>query len=175
LNVTAVYRIRQGLRAVFAFSQPVELSLAADYLTPDLLVLFQQMRRGEQLHSLNVLRDVLAGGSVPRDLAVAALLHDVGKSRFPMQTWQKTLVVLVRAFTPGLFQRWSKGDPRNIWYRPFVVNVQHPVWSAELVAAAGASETAIWLVAHHQEPAAQWANHPLAPLLHQLQQADDSN
>jgi hypothetical protein len=173
--MTAVYRIRQGLRAVFAFSQEVELPLAAEYLTPELMELFQRMRRSEQLHSLNVLRDVLAQGSTPRKLAVAALLHDVGKSRYPMGTWQKTLAVVVRAISPNLFERWSKGSPANLWNRPFVVYVDHPTWSAKLIADAGASEDAVWLVMHHQESADQWKNHPLATLLRQLQQADDSN
>ncbi len=173
--MAATYRIRQGLRAVFAFSKPVEVSLAAEYLTPELLALFQQMRRIEQLHCLNVLRDVLAQGAAPRDLAVAALLHDVGKSRYPMQVWQKTLAVLVRAFSPQLFERWSKGNPTNLWHRPFVVYVHHPAWSAELIASAGASENAVWLAAHHQESAERWKNHPLVTLLIQLQQADNSN
>jgi hypothetical protein len=175
MNMTAAYRIRQGIRAVFAFSQPVELPLAAQYLTPELLVLFQQMRRSEQLHSLNVLRDVLAQGATPRDLAVAALLHDVGKSRYPLRTWQKTIAVLTRTFAPQLFERWSKGSPADRWLRPYVVYVEHPVWGAELIRAAGASEAAIWLVAHHQDSAALWEQHPLAPLLRRLQSADDSN
>lgn len=173
--MTAAYRIRQGLQAIFAFAQPVELPLAAQYLTPELLSLFSQMRHSEQLHSMNVLRDVLAAGTTSLDLAVAALMHDVGKSRYPLRTWQKTLAVMVRKFAPDLFKRWSKGNPGNIWMCPFVVYVEHPNWSAEMIAAAGASETAIWLVTHHQEPASQWAEHPLASLLRQLQQADDAN
>jgi hypothetical protein len=173
--MTATYRIRQGLRAIFAFAQPVELPLAAQYLTPELLSLFSQMRHSEQLHSLNVLRDVLAAGTTPSDLAIAALLHDVGKSRYPLRTWQKTFAVLVRRLAPNLFERWSKGNPQNVWIRPFVVYVDHPRWSAEMIAAAGASETAIWLVTHHQQRASQWDDHPLASLLHQLQQADDAN
>lgn len=173
--MTAVYRIRQGLRTVLAFSQPVEVSLAAEYLTPDLLALFEQMRRGEQLHSLNVLRHVLAQGATPRDLAVAALLHDVGKTRYPLRTWQKTLAVLVRALSPAWFSRWSKGDPANMWMRPFVVYVQHPAWGANMIAAAGASETAVWLVDHHQDSTEHWESHPNVPLLRRLQQADDKN
>jgi len=173
--MTAAYRIRQGLRAVLAFSQPVEVSLAAEYLTPELLALFEQMRRGEQLHSLNVLRAVLEQGATPRDLAVAALLHDVGKSRYSLRTWQKTLAVLVRALSPAWFARWSEGDPAHVWMRPFVVYVQHPAWGANMIAAAGASETAVWLVAHHQDFAERWEHHPCAALLRRLQQADNSN
>src|SRR5689334_17582658 len=128
-----VYRLQQGLRALFAFSQPVDWTLAERYLSPKLLTLFRQMDRGEQLHSLGVLRIVLAQGDTPPDLAVAALLHDVGKSRYPIGVAQKTLAVLVRAIVPSAYMRWSKGSPLNLWERPFVVYEQHPQWSAELL------------------------------------------
>lgn len=175
-----LHRLLQGLRALFAFAQPVEIESAARYLSPEQLTLFRQMRRGEQLHSLRVLRDVLAAGdgapdSAMPDLAVAALLHDVGKTRYPLALWQKTLPVLVRPLLPDLFRRLSAGDPRRWWQRPFVVYSHHPVWSAELLAATGASSAAIWLVAHHQEQAEQWQNHVLFPLLKRLQAADDTN
>ncbi len=173
--MTASYRIRQGLRALFAFSQPVDYDLAAQYLTPALFNCFRAMRRSEQLHSLQVLRTVLAQGSTPHDLAVAALLHDAGKSRYAFPIWQKTLVVLVEAFAPALFQRLSQGQEHNRLHRPFVLSAQHPAWSAEQVAAAGGSATAVWLVRHHAGSSARWAGHPDVHLLQRLQAADDAN
>ncbi len=175
MTMMAVQRVRQGLRALFAFSQPIDLDLAAQVLSPPLLALFRQMSRSEQLHSLNVHHDVLAQGATPRDLATAALLHDVGKSRYPIRIWQKTLVVLVRAGQPGLFQRWSQGSPNNIIQRPFVVNIHHPEWSAEMIREAGASEIAVWLVRNHADHSTEIASHPNADLLRRLQQADDAN
>jgi hypothetical protein len=169
----AVYRINQALRGLLAFSQPVERALAAEYLSLELLALFDQMRRSEQLHGLNVLRMVMAQGSTPNDLAVAALLHDVGKSRYAVRIWQKTLAVVVSTLAPGLFERWSHGSPDDFWQRPFVVKAQHPRWSADMLTAARASETAIWLVAHHQDTTP--VHHPQAHLLQRLQQADDAN
>lgn len=173
--MTTRHRIQQGVRALLAFSLRVDESLAQAYLTPELMTLFRGMLRSEQLHSLNVLRDVLAGGDAPDDLTTAALLHDVGKSRYPLRVWQKTLAVLVRAFVPPLYRRWQAGDPANILHRPFVAAAHHPAWSAELVARAGASERAVWLIAHHQDDAAVWQNHPYAALLRRLQAADDAN
>jgi hypothetical protein len=171
----AVYRIKQGLRALFAFSRPVDDDLAAQVLSPELLNLFHAMRRSEQQHSLNVLRTLMAQGSVPDDLAVAALLHDAGKSRYPFPVWQKTLVVLVRAFTPSLFRRLRSGSETNGLQRPFVLSVHHPAWSADMVNAAGGSERAVWLIAHHADPLEQWADHPHAELLQRLRAADDAN
>jgi hypothetical protein len=173
--MAAAQRLRQGIRALLAFSQPIDTALAADYLSPALMTCFERMRRSEQLHSLNVLRDILAQGSTSSDLAIAALLHDVGKSRYPFPTWQKTLVVLTRTFAPRLFERLSRGDEKIFWQRPFVLSEHHPAWSAQMIAAAGAPERAIWLVAHHADSLSQWADHPDLYLLERLKQADDAN
>lgn len=170
----AFYRFQQGVRALLAFTQPVDHDLAAAHLPPHLLPCFEQMRRSEQLHSLNVLRSVLQQEiDTPPPLAQAALLHDVGKSRYPFPVWQKTLVVLVRAFLPYLFKQLSQGSTDNFWQRPFVVNVQHPQWSAEM--AAGADEQTRWLIAHHADLLSQWGEHPDLYLLKRLKQADDAN
>lgn len=179
--MTALLRLRQGLRALFAFAQPVELDLAAAYLTEQQMALFRQMPTVEQLHSLNVLRTVLAQSSaahlpVPPELAVAALLHDVGKSRYPLAVWQKTLAVLARAFAPATFTRLSRtGNPRRPFERPFVVYVHHPAWSAEMLAHTDASPDAVWLVAHHQSHGEDVQRSDLVPLLQRLQRADDAN
>ena len=107
MSAPVVYRLRQGLSALFAFARPVDTELASEYLSNDLLKLFQRLKRGEQLHSLKVLRTVLQTGAADRDLEVAALLHDVGKTRYPLAIWQKTLAVLVRAVSPALHARFA--------------------------------------------------------------------
>ncbi len=173
--MTAVRRLRQGVRALFAFAQPVDYALVAEYLAPPLLARFRQMRRSEQLHSVRVLRTLLAQGDVAHDLAVAALLHDVGKSLYPLSLWQRSLPVIVRRISPRLLLRLSQGDPRVDWRRGFVVYVQHPAWSGELIRRGGGSDQAVWLAAHHADALTTWHDHPLVRQLARLQAADDLN
>lgn len=167
--------MRQGLRALTAFARPVDLALASRFLDAAQLALFQQMKRSEQQHSLAVLRTLMADGDDSHDLAVAALLHDVGKTRYPLAVWMKTATVLLKAFLPRLARRWADGNPRNWLQRGLVVSKHHPVWSAELVAQTGASEQTLWLIRNHQSRAAAFVSHPDGPLLQRLQRADDAN
>jgi hypothetical protein len=174
--VGVVRRLRQGLRALFAFAQRVDTALPEATLSAAQLTLFRRMQRSEQIHAVNVLRELLAQAEpTPDDLAVVALLHDVGKVRHPLRVWSKTLGVLLRVFMPGLFQRWSRGNVRNPLQRACIVMTQHPVWGAELVAEAGATEPVVWLVEHHADSPASWQDHPHRPFLERLQQADDAH
>ncbi|MDX2139033.1 MAG: hypothetical protein SF123_13170 [Chloroflexota bacterium] len=173
--MTALYRLTQGLRALFSFTQTVDYVLAAEYLSPPLLARFRELRRSEQLHSLRVLRALLDEGDTPHDLAVAALLHDVGKSRYPMSLWQRSLPVVVKALSRRWLQRLSAGDARNRWLRGFVVYVHHPAWSADIIAQGGGSADAVWLAAQHATDATAWREHRLYAWLVRLQRADDAN
>lgn len=173
--MTLVYRLRQGTRALLAFSRPIDDDLARQYLSPPLFALFGRLQRSEQAHSLNVLRSILAQGDAPPELVAAALLHDCGKVRWQLRIWQKTLAVLVRKGAPTLFRRWCSGDARNFWARPFVVSEHHPAWSGELLAEAGAPEAVVWLGMHHADPPEHWHGHPYENLLRRLQAADNAN
>lgn len=174
--MAALQRIKQGLRALFAFRQVVDYPLAERYLSNQQMSLFRQMSQSEQLHSLNVLRDVLVQNpQTPHDLAVAALLHDAGKARYSLAIWQKSLGVLIKKLTPRLFHRWSESDTINRWTSACVVMAHHPAWSAEDAQQAGTTETALWLIEHHADPLEQWQGHPCYNLLDRLKQADDTN
>jgi hypothetical protein len=174
-------RLRQGVRALLADFRPVDEALAARTLDAAQLALFRRMTRSEQLHSLNVLRDVLAQEDhTPHDLAQAALLHDVGKSRCPLSVAQRSLAVIVATLWPALDARWRAYDeaadppPDALpWWRAgSVVRYHHPAWGAQLAQTVGLSERALWLIAHHADSI---DDHPYAALLRRLQQADDAN
>jgi predicted hydrolase (HD superfamily) len=170
----ALNRVRQGLLAISMWFREVDDSLAVQVLSPAQLAIFRRMRKSEQQHSLNVLRTLHRDGYDETALNVAALLHDVGKSRFRYNLLDRTLVTLVRAFAPHLALEWGSGSPRG-WRRPFAVMVQHPAWSAELAAQAGTDPVALELIARHQVKLKQPPRNHTEELLTALQSADDAN
>jgi hypothetical protein len=144
-----LYRVRQAALGLLAFAIPINYSELETVLTPSLLALFKRMRRSEQWHSIRVMRTLVAQGYTHPDLLVAALLHDVGKARYRYTLVGRTLTVLAERFAPQLAVRWGQGQPRGL-ARPFVIAAQHPAWSAEDMARAGASPLAVSLARHHQ-------------------------
>lgn len=176
--MTAGKRMRQGMRALLAFRETPDLNLAAQYLNMPQLALFRQMPHLEQVHAINVLKTLLtlplpetADDRALDDLAVAALLHDVGKSIHRVRVWQKTLPVLVKAASPELYGKFTDRDPKNHLWRAFAVKAHHPAWGAQMAARANTSARALWLIEHHQDAPDEVTD----PLLRLLQTADDAN
>lgn len=169
-------RLQQGLRAIFAFTQSIDHDLVERYLTQDEMALFRQLALSEQLHSVNVLRDILEQSQqTPHDLAVAALLHDIGKCRKHMAVWQKTISVLVKTFLPKLDDKLSEDGELTFWRAPFILRRHHPKWGGQLLSDIQSSDCVIWLTTHHADDADDWHDHPYYELLIRLQQADDAN
>lgn len=170
----ALLRLRQGLRALTAWTHPVDEALAASVLPPDLLALFHRLRRAEQLHSLRVLRDLIAAGECDPALLAAALLHDVGKTVGPFSLPERVIVVLVRKAAPTLYARWSRSEPYG-WRRPFAISRRHPEWSAQMAADAGADARTVELCRRHAEALPDPPRGEIERLLAVLQAADDRN
>jgi hypothetical protein len=103
------------------------------------------------------------------------LLHDVGKSRYPVRIWERILIVLSKAFLPGKVKRWGEGAAEGGglgWRRAFVVAQQHPAWGAQMAAEAGASPLTSTLIRRHQDPRSNSSEGLEDRLLQILQAAD---
>ncbi len=155
-----LYRLRQFWSVLYAKPSAEELDEVSSLLTPAQMAIFHQMHRSEQAHSIQVMAAVLkASQGVPaepcRDLLRAALLHDVGKSRFPVRLWERAIIVLSKAFLPDKVTRWGAGAAQGGgalgWRRAFVVARQHPVWGAQMAEEAGASPLVAALIRRHQD------------------------
>ncbi|MFC1878404.1 HD domain-containing protein [Chloroflexota bacterium] len=146
-----LYRFGQFWRALFDTPAPDDLELAQQKLSPPLLALFLRQSASEQAHSFSILRRLCEQGDVHEDLMLAALLHDVGKSRYPLHLWQRVLIVLAKVLFPQRAKAWGVGE-YEFWKKPFVVAEQHAAWGAEMAERAGASALAVNLIRRHQDP-----------------------
>jgi len=170
----ALHRLDQGLRALAAWTRPVDDALAERHLAPELAALYRRMRRSERQHSVRVLRRLMDAGQTHPDLLAAALLHDVGKSGVRFSLPEKVLVVLVKAFAPGRYRAWSS-SPATGWRLPFAVSAQHPDWGAEMAERACASPLTVALIRRHAGPPPDPPRDETERLLLALQAFDDRN
>jgi len=148
----ALYRLRQFWLELWARPSEVQLEQARSVLTAPEMALFLRMQPGEQAHSLNILFEMQQHGHAHPGLLAAALLHDVGKVRYPLHIWERVLIVLAAAWLPRQARAW--GDYHGQapgWRKPFVVARQHAAWGAELAAQAGSPALTVALIRRHQD------------------------
>jgi putative nucleotidyltransferase with HDIG domain len=149
--VSLRYRVSQFWQALTAAPSPQDLELARCTLTPAQIELFLRLQPSEQAHSLRIYHHLREQNPADDDLLVAALLHDVGKTAYPLRPWERTWIVIAKAISPARVARWGRAEPRG-WKRPFVIAEQHAAWGAEMAARAGTSPTAVSLIRRHQQP-----------------------
>jgi hypothetical protein len=153
--VRILYRVRQFWQAITAKTDPGELEKVLEFLSPEQAALFRQLQTGEKNHSMKMARKLIEQGDKDPNLLAAALLHDVGKLRYRLNPFERSLIVMVRACMPGMAQKWGQQptqawDSAPGWRKPFVLAEQHARWGAEMALRAGASElTAALILNHH--------------------------
>jgi hypothetical protein len=172
-----VYRVRQFFGALTARIEEEDERELTRLLTPAQRKLFRHMARNDQRHSIDVCATLRQAGEVNPDLLAAALLHDAGKASGRIWLWQRTLIVLLRRWAPGVLDWLARGSSEaavSWWRRGFVVNGLHPDLGARWAAEAGCSPTTVALIRRHQEPLKTIENEQ-DRLLAALQWADGVN
>lgn len=151
-----LYRARQFWHGIRLVPTAIELDRARSLLNPAQFELFTSMQPAEQSHSLAVFDRLSSAGESNQDLLVAALLHDVGKSLYPLKLWERVWIVIGSALLPHRSSKWSQGDQENLksapfWKRPFIVAGQHANWGADMAVQADSSALVVSLIRSHQD------------------------
>ena len=179
------YRVRQFARAAAAAVSPLNAADQAEArrrLSDETWPLFAAMPRGDQRHSLRVLRTLEAGGSRHQALVQAALLHDCAKGEGNIRLWHRVAVVLIKAAWPEVMARWATlpaPGPASA-RRPFWLHANHPEQGALLAAAHGCDPLTVALIRwHHGAPGRAAPGESEIPglpgSLAELRRADDDN
>lgn len=167
-----MYRVRQFWQNLTANPTREDYIKISQVLSADLLDLFYTLQRSEQAHGLWIYQKLIEQGEAHQDLLAAALLHDVGKNRYPLKLWQRVAIVFGKKLFPKRVKRWEQEDQRG-WKRPFVVAERHAAWGAEMAMRAGASDTTVELIQRHHDTLQNPMIHPKDQFLNRLQYLDD--
>ena len=170
------YRIWQFFMRLGGIAADEDLQLARGVLHDEAWALFQSMPRGDRWHGVCVLRSIRRlERAVSRDLAQAALLHDVGKASGGLTLAHRTLIVILGRVAPELLERIASATERS-WCYPFHVHLHHAQLGATRCALANCSSRTVLLVRHHETRARALDDSEINPHdteLAALQEADD--
>ena len=133
-----------------AISPPSELAA-----TPRTARLFAHLDPHDQRHLIAVHRACIAGG-LSVDVAMAGLLHDVGKSSLSgrrVTLLDRTMRVLLARFTPGLLRRLSS-EPALTWRLGLLLAARHAQLGASRLEALGWPDAVVAAVREHESSTA---------------------
>ena len=154
---TAAYarkRLIQGLRGLNPdrASADVDRSLL-NLLTPEQRARFDALPAFDQQHLCRVANHLRSQGVADRDLLVAGLLHDIGKSdgHTSVRFTDRVAKVLLKRVAPGTLDRVAGGYP-ECRFPGLALAVVHPELGAEAARQMGCSERTCWLIRNHEAP-----------------------
>lgn len=104
------YRIKQFIWAITAKLSEEEIQFIKRYLSIEEQELFWGLRVYEQKHSLRVAYALRRQGGKHQveEYIRLGLLHDVGKSKYPLNPIEKSIIVMLDGITKGRIRYWSK-------------------------------------------------------------------
>ncbi|TXG79531.1 MAG: HD domain-containing protein [Thermomicrobiales bacterium] len=145
-------RLVQGLRGL----NPKRAGEDVDRGILELLTREQRSRFGElpafdQQHLCRVANHLVEQGVTDRDLLVAGLLHDIGKSdgQTQVRLADRVAKVLLKRASPGTLQSVARDYPSGR-FPGLALTMLHPQVGADRARAMGCSDRTCWLIRHHE-------------------------
>lgn len=151
------YRVRQFYQAFFPQITSKDLLLVHSFLPEAAVPLFKSQSLADQRHALDVAFDLK---HIPnnqnlnqnRNLIIAALLHDCGKTCYPLKIWQRVYIVLCARLPKNIQEFLLDLDYLRPFSMPLRLASEHPYWGADLAYEAGLNDEVVQLIRRHHTP-----------------------
>jgi UTP:GlnB (protein PII) uridylyltransferase len=167
-----MYRIQQFFKSLFVTKGMVDMEFVHKHLTAAQEGVFLRMQAYDRYHSVYFAKTLISNVyKVPEDLIVAALLHDVGKSRYPINSFHRMGAVVARRFAPQVMEKENEEEVAFL-NRTVLVSNHHAEWSENMAKSAGVSDLTAWIIAHHEDKVLD-ESHPWHELLETFIKYDD--
>lgn len=172
-------RVKQVISALTATINKADRDFVSQHLQPSEQKLFWNMNKPDQRHALNVAYTALHLAEERTDinqqlLIQCALLHDVGKVKGDVSTFDKIVAVMAHKAAPHWAEKWARqgrGSRIDNLRHAFYTYFYHAKSSSFLLKQINCNPVATAIVgSHHEAPA---DNEP--PELTVLRKADDLN
>lgn len=149
------YRVQQFIHAIVPRVEPSEITWALENLSPEAGSLFLKQSQTEQRHALDVAQSLMKDQnfftlSDFRNLLVAALLHDCGKSKVNTRLWHRVFIVLMQKMPPSYWSRLERSH--TVFATPLLTASQHAIWGSNLAQRAGLNSAICLLIREHHSP-----------------------
>lgn len=129
-------------------------AFARSYLNIEEMALFNQLPGFEKKHAVVVARKMLAAvfgrpEFDDRKIAKLGLLHDIGKILEKNTVLSKSMLVIIRFFSPALYDRLARSGEKDPRFRRFYLHRHHGDAGARLLEKIGEPEEILSIIRQH--------------------------
>lgn len=129
-------------------------SFARSYLNIQEMALFNQLPGFEKKHSVVVAKKLMEKAHEnpkldERTLVKLGLLHDIGKVLEHNSIITKSILVIIRYFSPNFYNKMADKGKDNPRFRRYYIHKHHGLVGAELLAKIGESEAILSVISRH--------------------------
>jgi len=149
-----IYRIKQFYFGMFSRYTKADETFARSFLNIQEMALFNQLPSFEKKHAVVVARKMFEASRLhpeldSRKLIRLGLLHDIGKVVEHNSVLTKSILVILRFFLPGLYDRLAERGKDHPRFRRYYIHKHHGAVGAELLEKIGESSEILGIIAKH--------------------------
>lgn len=167
-----IYRVKQFIWASTSYFKKIDYPYIDKYLNNKEKQLFERLRKSDKQHCIRVSKDALKyietapnGFEIDeKSLGKLTLLHDIGKVERPLNSIEKSIVVLFHKITKGKIRKYTNVKIIDTYYN-------HPQKGAKILKKIGYDKCFLEAVENHHNKYIDINN----GMLEILQICDDKN